>query len=197
MFVQEPNYCIFPFLFLFQKKNYAFLKHCATLVKERTNTLTGSHFSLVHCLSKLTLELWQVRYMERKFADKPLFGQQELGGRQICRPNWSFIIGWGVQIRRDSNMHIKRHHESPGTRIIYPCTILKGEFWMTFTFYHNTLFPLHFLLFIYSQHPPNQKHPQASDIQHYSSCCQPHHFITCALQKVNLEHRVCHLPQSN
>lgn len=68
---------------------------------------------------------------------------------------------------------------------------------MTFTFYHNTLFPLHFLLFIYSQHPPNQKHPQASDIQHYSSCCQPHHFITCALQKVNLEHRVCHLPQSN
>lgn len=115
--------------------------------KKRTNTSTGSHFSLVHCLSKLTSGFWQLRYKGRKFLDKPLFWQQELGGRQTCRPNWSFIIGLGIQIKRYSNMGIKRHHESPRTRIIYLRTILKGDFWLTFTFYHNTLFLLCFFYF--------------------------------------------------
>lgn len=115
--------------------------------RKRTNTSTGSHFSLVHCLSKLTSGFWQLRYKGRKFSDKPLFWQQELGGRQTCRPNWSFIIGLGIQIKRYSNIGIKRHHESPRTRIIYLRTILKGDFWLTFTFYHNTLSLLCFFYF--------------------------------------------------
>lgn len=119
----------FPLFSSFREKHYAFVKHCAALVKKkRINTLRGSHFSFVHCLSKLTLEFWQLRYMERKFAKKPLFCQRELGGRQICRPNWSFIIDWGIQIIRDSNVHIKRHHESPGTRIIYSAQFWKESF---------------------------------------------------------------------
>lgn len=164
-----PNYystCTIPFLFLFQRETSCF-SETLSCPEKKENTSSRSHFSLVHCFSKLTLKFWR------------------LNGAEVCRQTFLLPTGAGWKTNMQAKLLLCNWPGSPISTLYkalqYPQKHQKTH-WITkeqenlplhnserrilisllhfaiaYSFFHRNF------LFIYSYHPQTK---ESSSLRH-------------------------------